>query len=123
MGYRKKSDGTWEQPVEAEARLKRRAVRNFVAATVLGTTVAGGAALGFGLCVTSKGDPEQAAGGLLVMMFSAAAGVVGTIPLVQTISRTERSLNAVRKDIRDGVEVIDKGRAITPEEKQVLGLA
>lgn len=123
MGYRKKSDGTWEQPIEAEDRLKRRAVRNFVAATLLGTAVAGGSALGFGMALTSKGDQEQAAGGILLMMFSMVAGGVGTIPLAQNIGRTERSLNAVRKDIRDGVEVIDKGIAIRPEDKLYLGLA
>lgn len=123
MGYRKKSDGTWEQPVEAEARLKRRAVRNFVAATVLGTTVAGGAALGFGLSLTNNGDQDKAVGGLLLMVFSAAVGAVGAIPLAKNISRTERSLDAVQKDIRDGVEVIDKGVAIRPEDKVFLGLA
>lgn len=120
MGYRQHSDGTWEQPAEAEKRVSlRRTFHNGVGAVVI--AIAGVTALGslWELAdsnimqngQTDHGKVALGAGGLLAA--AAFAGAAG-LAVRRRLTRDDISLSSIQQDVRDQMKVVD-GKAVTVE--------
>lgn len=117
MGYQKLSDGTWEQPAQAERRVLLRRTANFVAALAIGTASAASAVAGGYYLVDSnvmqheQTDHDDVAAGLGALFTAVAVGGLGGLLMVRRIERDQNSLDKIRQDKRDGVKVVN-GKAI-----------
>lgn len=118
MGYRRLSNGEWEQPAEALNRVLLRRAANWVAGGVV--AVAAATSIGFGIkeAVQSnfaqpseQTEHDKLGGGLLLILFGAAVGAGGGLAVGVRIAKDETSLEKIRKDVDDGAVVI-KGEPV-----------
>jgi hypothetical protein len=118
MGYKKLSDGTWEQPTEALSRVLLRRAANWVAGGIV--AVAAATSIGFGIkeAVQSnfaqpgeQTEHDRLGGAALLLIFGAAVGAGGGLIVGVRVAKDENSLEKIRKDVADGAVVI-KGEPV-----------
>ena len=121
MGYKKLSNGEWEQPAQAESRVLRRKIASIVIGGAAVIASAGGAIYGVIETASSnvgqpseQTDHDKLLAGVLITLFGAAAAAGSGLALGVRVGADNNSLARIRRDIQDEVKIVG-GQRVVPD--------